>query len=162
MDEASQLFRKETVVLNDLIEEEVADMALRPEEQRLRVHVDFLNRVEVFGSASALSSIFRNLADNAASAYSGGRDLYIRLLEDTRSTARSCWPTTASAWTRSTCPTCSSASTASTRDARANSAERASDWPSSRNAVAFHGGTISVRNRDGGGLEFIFTLRKSS
>lgn len=29
-----------------------------------------------------------------------------------------------------------------------------------RNAVAFHGGTISVRNRDKGGLEFVFTLRK--
>ena len=31
-----------------------------------------------------------------------------------------------------------------------------------RNAVAFHGGTISVRNRDEGGLEFRFTLRKVS
>ena len=29
-----------------------------------------------------LSSVFRNLADNAA-AYSGGRDIFIRLLSDT-------------------------------------------------------------------------------
>ncbi len=30
-----------------------------------------------------------------------------------------------------------------------------------KNAVAVHGGTISVKNRPGGGLEFIFSLRKS-
>ncbi len=29
-----------------------------------------------------------------------------------------------------------------------------------RNAVFFHNGTISVRNRQGGGLEFLFTLKK--
>ena len=29
-----------------------------------------------------------------------------------------------------------------------------------KNAVVFHGGTISVKNRDGGGLEFFFSLRK--
>ena len=28
-----------------------------------------------------------------------------------------------------------------------------------RNAVRFHGGDISVRNRQQGGLEFLFTLR---
>ena len=29
-----------------------------------------------------------------------------------------------------------------------------------RNAVLFHSGNISVRNRAGGGLEFIFSLKK--
>lgn len=29
-----------------------------------------------------------------------------------------------------------------------------------KNAVMIHGGTISVRNRDRGGLEFCFTLKK--
>lgn len=82
MDEASQLIHKEPVVLNDLINEVAADMELRPAEQRLRVNVDFPKRVEIVGSPSLLGSIFRNLADNAA-AYSGGRDLFIRLLDDT-------------------------------------------------------------------------------
>ena len=31
-----------------------------------------------------------------------------------------------------------------------------------KNAVAIHGGTITARNRDRGGLEFVFTLRKHS
>ena len=29
-----------------------------------------------------------------------------------------------------------------------------------KNAVAIHGGTITARNRDRGGLEFVFTLKK--
>ena len=69
-------------MLNDLIDEVRADMELRPEGQRLRVNCDFQGPVEVEGNPSLLSSVFRNLADNAA-AYSGGRDIFIRLLSDT-------------------------------------------------------------------------------
>ena len=82
MDEGSELIRREPVVLNDLIADVAADMELRPAEQRLRVNVDFPHRVTVEGSPSLLASIFRNLADNAA-AYSGGRDIFIRLEDDT-------------------------------------------------------------------------------
>ena len=161
MDEASQLFRKETVVLNDLIEEEVADMALRPEEQRLRVHVDFPNRVEVFGSASLLSSIFRNLADNAA-AYSGrprplhpaagGHPQYCKILlaDNGIGVDKEHLPHLFERFYR--------VDKGRSRKLGGTGLGLAIV----RNAVAFHGGTISVRNRDGGGLEFIFTLRKSS
>ena len=82
MDEASQLIQKERVVLNDLIAEVTADMELKPADQRLRMNIDFPQQVEIVGSPSLLASIFRNLADNAA-AYSGGRDIFIRLLSDT-------------------------------------------------------------------------------
>ena len=68
--------------LNDLIAEVTADMELKPADQRLRVNIDFPQQVEIVGSPSLLTSIFRNLADNAA-AYSGGRDIFIRLLSDT-------------------------------------------------------------------------------
>ena len=78
MDEASQLIQKERVVLNDLIAEVTADMELKPADQRLRMNIDFPQQVEIVGSPSLLASIFRNLADNAA-AYSGGRDIFIRL-----------------------------------------------------------------------------------
>ena len=81
MDEASQLIRKERVVLNDIVDEIRADMQLRPEGQRLRVNCDFPYPLEMEGSPSLLGSVFRNLADNAA-AYSGGRDIFIRLLDN--------------------------------------------------------------------------------
>lgn len=161
MDEASQLFRKETVVLNDLIEEVVADMELRPEDQRLRVHVDFPKRVEVFGSASLLSSIFRNLADNAA-AYSGGRDLYIRLLEDTPQYCKILLADNGIGVDEEHLPHLFERFYRVDKGRSRKLGGTGLGLAIVRNAVAFHGGTISVRNRDGGGLEFIFTLRKSS
>lgn len=162
MDEASQLIQKERVVLNDLIAEVTADMELKPADQRLRVNIDFPQQVEIVGSPSLLASIFRNLADNAA-AYSGGRDIFIRLLSDTPEECT--WsrsPTTASASARSTCRTSSNASTASTRADRANRAARDWGWRSVKNAVMIHGGTITARERERGGLEFVFTLKKHS
>ena len=66
-------------VWSNLIAEVTADMELKPADQRLRVNIDFPQQVEIVGSPSLLASIFRNLADNAA-AYSGGRDIFIRLL----------------------------------------------------------------------------------
>ena len=123
MDEASQLIRKERVVLNDIVDEIRADMQLRPEGQRLRVNCDFPYPLEMEGSPSLLGSVFRNLADNAA-AYSGGRDIFIRLLDNRRSSTRCSSPTTASAWRKNTCPTFSNASTASTRGVRASWAAR--------------------------------------
>ena len=100
MDEGRELIGKEPVVLNDLIDEVRADMELRPEGQRLRVNCDFRGPVEVEGNPSLLSSVFRNLADNAA-AYSGGRDIFIRLPTTTPAAASSA---TTAAW-RSTAPT---------------------------------------------------------
>ena len=71
-------------------------------------------------------------------------------------------PTTASASTKNTSRTSSSGSTVSTRGARASWAARDSGFRSSKNAVVIHGGTITVRNGERGGLEFVFTLRKHS
>ncbi len=161
MDEASQLFQREPVVLNELIEEVVADMELRPEDQRLRVHVDFPKRVEVFGSASLLSSIFRNLADNAA-AYSGGRDLYIRLLEDTPQYCKILLADNGIGVDEEHLPHLFERFYRVDKGRSRKLGGTGLGLAIVRNAVAFHGGTISVRNRDGGGLEFIFTLRKSS
>ena len=108
-------------MLNDLIAEVTADMELKPADQRLRVNIDFPQQVEIVGSPSLLASIFRNLADNAA-AYSGGRDIFIRLLSDT---PEECTVSFAA------------------------------------NGIGI-GGTITARERERGGLEFVFTLKKHS
>ena len=161
MDEASQLFQREPVVLNELIEEVVADMELRPEDQRLRVHVDFPKRVEVFGSASLLSSIFRNLADNAA-AYSGGRDLYIRLTDDTAESCTILLADNGIGVEEEHLPHLFERFYRVDKGRSRKLGGTGLGLAIVRNAVAFHGGTISVRNREGGGLEFRFTLRKYS
>lgn len=159
MEEGSQLIRREPVVLNDLIDEVAADMELRPAEQRLRVRVDFPKRVEVFGNASLLGSIFRNLADNAA-AYSGGRDLFIRLLDDTPSDCRILVADNGIGVDEEHLPHLFERFYRIDKGRSRKLGGTGLGLSIVRNAVAFHGGTIRVRNRDKGGLEFLFTLRK--
>lgn len=159
MEEGSQLIRREPVVLNDLIDEVAADMELRPAEQRLRVRVDFPKRVEVFGNASLLGSIFRNLADNAA-AYSGGRDLFIRLLDDTPSDCRILVADNGIGVDEEHLPHLFERFYRIDEGRSRKLGGTGLGLSIVRNAVAFHGGTIRVRNRDKGGLEFLFTLRK--
>ena len=159
MDEASELIRKEPVVLNDLIAETAADMELKPAEQRLRVNVDFPRQVEVAGSPSLLASVFRNLADNAA-AYSGGRDIFIRLVDDTPEECTILFADNGIGIGEEHLPHIFERFYRIDKGRSRKQGGTGLGLAIVKNAVAIHGGTITARNRDRGGLEFVFTLKK--
>ena len=159
MDEASQLIQKERVVLNDLIAEVADEMAMKPEEQRLRVHVDFPERVEVEGNPALLASIFRNLADNAA-AYSGGRDFFIRLADNSPEACTILVADNGIGVGDEQLPHLFERFYRVDKGRSRKLGGTGLGLSIVKNAVMIHGGTISVRNRDRGGLEFIFTLKK--
>ena len=161
MDEASQLIRKESVVLNDLIAETAADMELKPAEQRLRVNVDFPRRVEVVGSPSLLASVFRNLADNAA-AYSGGRDIFIRLLDNSPEQYTLQFADNGIGVEEEHLPHIFERFYRIDKGRSRKLGGTGLGLAIVKNAVMMHGGTISVRNSERGGLEFTFTLHKHS
>ena len=161
MDEASQLIQKEPVVLNDLIDEVADEMALRPADQRLRVNVDFPKRVVIEGNPALLGSIFRNLADNAA-AYSGGRDIYIRLLDDTPDECTILFADNGIGVGEEHLPHLFERFYRVDKGRSRKLGGTGLGLSIVKNAVMIHGGTISVRNRDRGGLEFTFTLKKKS
>ena len=159
MDEASQVIRKEPVVVNDLIAEVAEEMALKPAEQRLRVNVDFPERVEVVGNPALLSSIFRNLADNAA-AYSGGRDIYIRLLDNSPEACTILFADNGIGVSDEHLPHLFERFYRVDKGRSRKLGGTGLGLSIVKNAVMIHGGTISARNRERGGLEFRFTLRK--
>ncbi len=159
MDEASQVIRKEPVVVNDLIAEVAEEMALKPAEQRLRVNVDFPERVEVVGNPALLSSIFRNLADNAA-AYSGGRDIYIRLLENSPEACTILFADNGIGVAEEHLPHLFERFYRVDKGRSRKLGGTGLGLSIVKNAVMIHGGTITARNRERGGLEFRFTLRK--
>ena len=161
MDEASQLIQKEPVVLNDLIDEVADEMALKPAEQRLRVNVDFPKRVEILGNPALLASIFRNLADNAA-AYSGGRDIYIRLLDDTPEACTILFADNGIGVGEEHLAHLFERFYRVDKGRSRKLGGTGLGLSIVKNAVMIHGGTISVRNRERGGLEFCFTLKKKS
>ena len=116
-------------------------------------------RVEIVGSPSLLASIFRNLADNAA-AYSGGRDIFIRLVYDTPEECTILFADNGIGIGEEHLPHIFERFYRIDKGVRANRAARDWGWRSSKNAVAIHGGTITARERERGGLEFVFTLKK--
>ena len=159
MDEASQLIRKEPVVLNELIAEVAEEMALKPAEQRLRVNVDVPKRVEVVGNPALLASIFRNLADNAA-AYSGGRDIYIRLLDDTPEECSLLFADNGIGVGEEHLPHLFERFYRVDKGRSRKLGGTGLGLSIVKNAVMIHGGTITARNRERGGLEFRFSLKK--
>ena len=161
MDEASQLIRKERVVLNDIVDEIRADMQLRPEGQRLRVNCDFPYPLEMEGSPSLLGSVFRNLADNAA-AYSGGRDIFIRLLDNSPEQYTLQFSDNGIGVEEQHLPHIFERFYRIDKGRSRKLGGTGLGLAIVKNAVMMHGGTISVRNSERGGLEFTFTLRKHS
>ena len=159
MEDGSQLISKEPVVLNDIIGEIHKELDVVSEGEKMTLHTDFKDIVTVFGNLSLIGSIFRNLTENAI-AYSGGKNIYITLLAND---ADSC-------------------TISFEDDGRGVDPQKLHrlferfyriDKGRSRqiggtglglsivkHAVQFHGGNITVSNRPGGGLKFVFTLSK--
>ena len=81
MEDGSQLIGKESVVINNIIGEIADELEIMPEEERFTLHTDFPEQVIIEGNLSLIGSIFRNLTENAI-AYSGGKNIYISLVEN--------------------------------------------------------------------------------
>ena len=159
MEDGSQLIGKEPMLLNTIIDEISKELKVVPENERMILHSNFNEEVHINGNLSLIGSIFRNLTENAI-AYSGGKNIYITLLSNN---ADSC-------------------TISFEDDGRGVDPEKLHrlferfyriDKGRSRqiggtglglsivkHAVQFHGGNITVSNRAGGGLKFVFTLSK--
>jgi len=159
MDEAGELIRRERVVLNTIVDELNADMQLQPESQRLRINCDFPHPLELKGNATLLNSIFHNLAANAAS-YSGGRDIFIRLLDDTEEQYTILFADNGIGVDEEHLPHLFERFYRIDKGRARKLGGTGLGLSIVRNAIAFHGGEISVRNGERGGLEFVFTLHK--
>ena len=81
MEDGGQLIGKEPVVINHIINEIADELEIMPDEERFTLHADFKEKVVVDGNLSLIASIFRNLTENAI-AYSGGKNIYISLVEN--------------------------------------------------------------------------------
>lgn len=160
LEDGSSRIECESIELRAIIDEIASEVALLPDDKRMRVNIDMAESMLVKGNSTLLMSIFKNLTDNAI-AYSGGRDIFIRLIaqSDEEYTI-----------------TFSDNGIGIDEEHLLHIFERfyRIDKGRSRklggtglglsivkNSVLFHGGDISVRNRPQGGLEFKFTLPRA-
>lgn len=159
MEDGSSRIEREVVDLHAIVGEIASDVALLPDDKRMRMNIDLPSPMPVYGNSTLLISIIKNLTDNAI-AYSGGRDIYVKCLGEQDGMY-----------------------TISFADNGIGIEDDHIDYIFERfyridkgrsrklggtglglsivkNGILFHGGNIEVKNRKVGGLEFTFTLPK--
>ena len=159
MEDGSQLIGKEPVSINNIINEIAAELEIMPENERLALHADFSEQVVIDGNTSLIGSIFRNLTENAI-AYSGGRNIYISLIENNEQLCRVCFEDDGCGVEEKQLPRLFERFYRVDKGRSRQMGGTGLGLAIVKHAVQFHGGSINVTNRNGGGLRFEFTLRK--
>ncbi len=159
MEDGSALIGKERVVINDIIDEVAKELEMLPEDERLTLHASFNYEVIIDGNSSLIGSIFRNLTENAI-AYSGGRNIYISLIEHDDKMCKIRFEDDG----KGVEPRhISHLFERFYRVDKGRSRQKGGTGLGLaivKHAVQFHGGTITATNRPNGGLRFEFTLYK--
>lgn len=160
MDEAANLIEMERVDISKLVNDIVNEVALELEKKQITVVNSLKPHIQIGGNYSLLYSIFRNLMDNAiAYAGTGIRIQISNFREDDQFYYFSFSDTGIGV----------SAEHLNRLFERFYRVDKGRSRKLGgtglglaivKNAVLIHGGTISAKNNQGGGLEFIFTLSK--
>lgn len=159
-EEAADLFEKTTVNLRDTVQEVISDLQNPIRDNHISVYNNVEETVEIEGNHTLLYSIFRNLTDNAIhyageniiigiDNYAEDKEFYYFSFHDTGCGVEE-----------------THLERIFDRFYRINEGRSRKNGGSGlglsivKNAVLFHKGQISAKNRKDGGLEFIFSLRK--
>jgi two-component system, OmpR family, phosphate regulon sensor histidine kinase PhoR len=160
IEEASSLYQVETVDVPELIRDISAEFELKLKENNIRLELALPEQLTVKGNPVLLYSVFRNLFDNAIG--HGGNNLTIRVdqyLEDKEFYYFS-FSDTGTGVPANDLPRLFERFYRVDKGRDRKSGGTGLGLAIVKNAVQFHKGEISVRNRAGGGLEFLFTLAK--
>lgn len=161
LDEATDMFVGEEVNLTNIIHGVLEDLSLKIEEKGFNVELDIPDNLMIEGNYSLLYSIFRNLMDNAIayagdnvtvhiSCYRNDKDFYYFSFYDTGVGVEE-----------------QHLGRLFDRFYRVDKGRSRKLGGTGlglaivKNAVLFHHGRISAKNHQGGGLEFLFTLKKT-
>lgn len=159
MEDGSQLISKEPVVINDIITEIASELEIMPKEERFSLHTDFNEQAVVDGNLSLIASIFRNLTENAI-AYSGGKNIYISLVENNGRYCKIRFEDDGYGVEEKQLPRLFERFYRVDKGRSRQMGGTGLGLAIVKHAVQFHGGTITVTNRTEGGLRFDFSLQK--
>ena len=159
MEDGSQLISREPVDINSIIDEIRDELEIMPEEERFTLHVDFNEQVVVNGNLSLIASIFRNLTENAL-AYSGGKNIYISLVENNKDYCRIQFEDDGCGVDEGQLSRLFERFYRVDKGRSRQMGGTGLGLSIVKHAVQFHGGVITVNNRTTGGLTFDFTLNK--
>lgn len=161
MEDGSALIGRERVSINEIIDEVAEELSIMPEEERLMLHTNFSEEVIINGNPSLIGSIFRNLTENAI-AYSEGKNIYISLLENNTNVCRIRFEDDGKGVKDEQLPHLFERFYRVDKGRSRQKGGTGLGLAIVKHAVQFHGGSITVTNRPGGGLRFDFTLKKQA
>lgn len=159
--DGAQHFVIENLDLRDIIAGIEDEMTMQPEQNRMDIHPSLPASLPIAGNKGLLEAVFHNLVSNAI-AYSGGDSIFISLLDENEGQYRLSFADNG----RGIDP--AHFGRLFERFYRIDEGRSRKIGGTGlglsivKNAVKFHGGEITARNRAGGGLEFVFTLNKLS
>lgn len=159
MEDGSALINRKKVVINEIIDEIAEELAVMPEDERLKLHTDFGEEVVMDGNPSLIGSIFRNLTENAI-AYSEGKNIYISLLENSENACHIRFEDDGKGVEPKHLPHLFERFYRVDKGRSRQKGGTGLGLAIVKHAVQFHGGTITATNRPNGGLRFDFTLSK--
>lgn len=161
MEDGSQFINKESVIINQIINEIIEEMEIMPEEERLNLHTNFEEQVIIDGNVSLIGSIFRNLTENSIS-YSGGKNIYISLLENNDVWCRIRFEDDGCGVEDKQLHRLFERFYRVDKGRSRQKGGTGLGLAIVKHAVLFHGGTIIASNRPEGGLRFDFSFKKNS
>ena len=159
MEDGSALIGKEKVVINDMLEEISDELEIMSEEEGMHLHTDFHEEVVIYGNLSLIGSIFRNLTENAI-AYSEGKNIFISLIKNDETECCIRFEDDGRGVEQEQLPRLFERFYRVDKGRSRQMGGTGLGLSIVKHAVQFHGGSISVTNRPGGGLRFDFSLRK--
>lgn len=159
MEDGGQLITRERVIINDIIEEISDEMEMLPNDERFYLHINFPEKVCIEGNLSLIGSIFRNLTENAL-AYSGGKNIYITLLENSTEQCLIRFEDDGRGVSEEQLPRLFERFYRIDKGRSRQLGGTGLGLSIVKHAVQFHGGVIVASNRSVGGLCFEFSLKK--
>jgi signal transduction histidine kinase len=160
IEEAPQSFRLEAVDMGDLLQNLQNDLEIFLQEKNIQMDRNLTGNVIVQGNRNLLYSIFRNLTDNVIRYAGTNVNILIKMYNEDKDFYYFSYADTGVGIPDE------HLNRLFERFYRINEGRTRDTGGSGlglsivKNAVAFHKGTIVAKNKAGGGLEFLFTLKK--
>jgi len=161
MDEAGKMIEKEKLSLSNLIHDVFEEMTQKIQDKGIAVQFDFPDDMFIIGSPSYLQSIFRNLLDNAI-AYSGCNKIAVRLLEHSGDLLVFSFADNGVGIEEEHLTRIFERFYRIDKGRSRKLGGTGLGLSIVKNAVLLHGGTIVARPYEGGGLEFVFSIKECS
>lgn len=161
MDDGGAAIAKSELDLSEIVGEICDDFEPAAQNKGVAIVNGISGRLYVSGNATLLSSIFRNLIDNAL-AYSGCRRIEIRLIASDNDTVTLSVADDGCGVAEEHLPHLFERFYRVDKGRSRQAGGTGLGLAIVKNAVLWHGGDIRVENRHGGGLIFYITLKKLS